>query len=119
MGQSGDYNYPMSLDFNVFRTYDIMYYIFNKHMYQNPNTLESMMASRPLLKPYMIFFDKSPVMNLPINKVQTVNNNPFGDISQEFLNENFLLNKRISMDNIQGIQNTSCHQEIKIRFEDF
>jgi hypothetical protein len=77
-----------------------------------------MMASRPLPKPYMIFYDKSPVMNIPANKVQTFNNNVFGDISAEFLNEKFLSNQKISMYNIQGIPNISCHQEIKFAFED-
>lgn len=119
VGLSGDHGYPMSLDFNIFRTNDILYYIYNKHMYNNPNSLESMMASRPLEKPYMICFNKSPVMNIPINKVQDFNSNIHGDIDTKELNDKFLDDYIISTKNIYGFNNTSCHQIIDIKFEKY
>ena len=86
-------------------------------MYNNPNSLESIMAMRPLEKPYMICFDKSPIMNIPINKVQDFNNNIHGDISADYLNEQFLDGNVISTDNIYGFNNKSCHQIIDIKLE--
>jgi hypothetical protein len=117
VGEQGDHGYPMSLDFNIFRTNDILYYIFNSKLYDNPNSLESMMAMRPLEKPYMICFNKSPVVNIPLNRVQTFNNNIHGNICVDYLNKMFLNGYIISTSNIYGINNKACHQLIDIKFE--
>jgi hypothetical protein len=65
----------------------------------------------------MICFQEAKVMNLPINKVQTANGNHCGNISAEFLNEQFLNNKTISLLEIEQTTNTAPHQEVDIRFE--
>jgi hypothetical protein len=72
------------------------------------------MASNPLPLPKMICYDKSIIMNLPLNRVQDFNNNIHGDISEDYLNEQFLDGKRIDLEPIIGLENVSCHQEIPI-----
>ena len=109
----GDFGYPMSLDGNIFYTGSLGYYLYNLR-YNGPNDLESQMAMRPVPIPLMNCYDKSRVMNLPLNKVQNFNNNVHGHITAQFLNEQFLNGKTISMDNIRGLDNTSCHQEIEV-----
>ena len=112
-GQQGDYRYPMSLDGHIFRTEEILPYVLNIE-YNNPNTLEGNMAIKPLNLPKMICYHKSIIVNNPCNKVQTVNNNIHGNINPAELNSRFLENNIISLENIDGIENISCHQEIKI-----
>lgn len=114
--ETGDYNYTMSLDGNLYRTEQIEHLI-HKLNYNNPNSLESNLASNALNIPYLLFYDKSKIINIPINKVQNYNNNIHGDITAEYLNDLFLKGKRISLDGITGIDNISCHQEIDIKYE--
>jgi hypothetical protein len=68
-------------------------------------------------QPKMICYDKSIIVNNPCNKVQTVNGNIHGNVNTIDLNNNFLEGKIISMKNIDGIENISCHQEIEIIYE--
>ncbi len=115
-GYKGDWSYPMSIDTHIFRTKDIMHLLLNCD-YSNPNTLEGHMANRCLCAPKMICFQEAKVMNLPINKVQTANGNHCGNISAEFLNEQYLSNKTISLFEIEQTVNTAPHQEINIKLE--
>ena len=113
IGQQGDYGYPMSLDGHIFRTNDIISHI-QTLRYRNPNSLESVMSGMPLNKLKMICYDKSIIVNNPCNKVQTNNPNLHGNEDINKLNDEFLNNKIISLENIDGLENISCHQEIKI-----
>jgi len=115
MGETGDYGYPMSLDGHIFRNNDISYYI-NFLNYDGPNPLEAQMASSPCLKPKMICYNKSILVNNPVNKVQEWNNNVHGNITAEYLNDQFLLGDRIDISTFDGLENISCHQEIPISF---
>lgn len=112
--ETGDYGYPMSLDGNLWRTNQILNLVHNLN-YNNPNSLESQMAFRPLNIPFIMFYNKSKIINIPINKVQNFNNNVHGNISADYLNKLFLNNQKISMEGISNIDNISCHQEIKIK----
>ena len=115
-GQDGDYGYPMSLDGHIFRTQEI--YSLIKHLnFNNPNILESNLATFPLNNPKMICYEKSIIVNNPCNKVQTVNNNIHGNVDPTKLNDIFLSGRVISLKNIDGIENISCHQEIDIIYE--
>jgi hypothetical protein len=114
-GLAGDYGYPMSLDGHIFRSSDIFYNLVIER-YDGPNLLESQMAMRPILKPKLICLDKSVIVNNPVNKVQNFNNNIHGNITAEYLNEQFLNNKIIDLASFEGFENISCHQEIPVNF---
>jgi len=114
-GYKGDWSYPMSIDTHVFRTKDIMPHLLNLD-YKNPNTLEGHMANRCLSATKMICFQEAKVMNLPINKVQTANGNHCGNISAEFLNQQFLSGKTIYLLEIEETMNTAPHQEVDIQW---
>jgi hypothetical protein len=114
-GQQGDYNYPMSLDGNFFRTKEILA-ITRVITFNNPNSYESILAGYPLNRPKMICYDESIIVNNPINKVQTFNNNVHGNITALYLNEKFLEGYIIDLEDFKGIKNTACHQEIEILF---
>lgn len=106
-GLYGDYGYPLSLDGHIYKTSNIIFYIL---------TLESQMASSPVLIPKMMCYNKSIIINNPINKVQNFNNNIHGSITVEYLNGQFLEGKIIDLTPFEGFENRSCHQEIQINF---
>lgn len=116
VGQSADFGYPMSVDGHIFKTKDILPFILGLN-YNNPNSFEGGMASNPIKIPKMICYNESIVVNNPCNKVQTYNGNISGKVSVSELNKSFLDGYIISMENIDGIQNISCHQEIEIILE--
>lgn len=115
MGMTGDFGYPMSLDGHIFKTNNIYYYLIISK-YDGPNLLESQMASNPICIPKMVCYNKSIIINNPINKVQNFNNNIHGDVSAEYLNEQFLEGKIINLAPFEGFENTSCHQELPVTF---
>jgi len=116
-GDYGDYGYPMSLDGHIFRTKDIRELLV-RFDYANPNTLESALAQSPLGAPKMVCYDDSVIVNIPMNRVQAVFDNPHGSIGVEGLNDQFLSGKMLDLEGIFGVRNTSCHQEIAVEVLD-
>ena len=111
--ESGDYGYPMSLDGHFFRTPEIT--ALTKAIdFKNPNSYESMLSRYPFNRPRLICYEKSPIINNPINKVQIFNQNIHGNISAEYLNNKFLENYIIDLYDFEGFNNYSCHQEIDV-----
>lgn len=109
---NGDYGYPMSIDGHIFRINDIYNYIVNMN-YSNPNTFEGGLAKQKA-RPFIMCYEKSKILNIPINRVQNVNKNRAGNISTNWLNQQWLSGKEIKMENIDGLDNISCHQEINL-----
>jgi hypothetical protein len=114
---AGDYGYPFSVDGHIFRTNDILPLIIDLE-YSNPNTLEGAMQKYPTNRDYMICYNQSIIINNPINRVQTVNDNIHGNISAEYLNNCYRNGKRIKLEPFLGIDNTSCHTVMEIELED-
>ena len=116
----GDWGYPMSLDGHIFRTDDIVPLIRNLQ-FKNPNTLEAGLASKYLARPLMSCYSTAKIINLPINKVQTFNNNHAGlqyKISVEDLNRRYINGEQINLDLIMGAQGFNApHYELPLIFE--
>ncbi len=113
-GMQGDYGYPMSLDGHFFRTKEIAA-ITKVLTFNNPNSYESILAGYPLNRLKMICFEESIIVNNPVNRVQTFNNNVHGNVTALFLNDKFLEDYIIDFEDFKGLKNTSCHQEIEIK----
>jgi hypothetical protein len=111
-----DYGYPMSLDGHIFRTEDILP-LLEKLDYHDPNTLEGQLARHPINRPCMMCFDKSVIVNNPINRVQSTVPNRHGTITAEWLNEQFLAGRRIKLEPFIGIEPNACHVELPIVME--
>lgn len=116
VGLLGDWSYTMSVDGHIFRTSDILPYV-QGCSYQNPNTMEGSWWRTPIQKPFMQCYQRSRVMNIPFNRVQDANGNHAGDVSAEYLNEQYLAGKKISLNPIRGLDNVSAHQEIPLTME--
>ena len=111
-----DFAYPMSLDGHIFRTEDIFSLLRNLN-YNNPNSLESELARNVINKPMMASFSKSPIMNIPWNRVQKVFNNQCGNVTADYLHTEYMKGKRLSLEGIRGFENISAHQEMPVKWE--
>lgn len=108
-----NWGYPMSLDGHIFRTNEILP-IIKKIKFNNPNTFESSLSKNPINKPKMICYPNSKIVNIPCNKAQDAYKNRYGDITIKFLNNSFLKNQIISLENIIKLKNNSPHQEVNL-----
>lgn len=111
-----DYGYPMSLDGHIFRTADILP-LLKRLDYHDPNSLEGQLARYPINRPMMMCFDKSVIVNNPANRVQETAKNRHGNISAEWLNNQFLAGKRIKHAPFWGYEPNACHVELPIEWE--
>lgn len=119
-GYPSDWGYPMSIaSFHVFRTSQITP-IINSIPFKAPNSLEGHMALKPVPGNKMICYKEARNINIPINKVQTENNNRFGNVKnlqQDVLNSDFLKGKRISTNTVYYAVTPSPHFELDIVLE--
>lgn len=114
---SCDWGYPMSLDGHVFRTPDIVP-LLEQLQYDNPNLLEGALARRPLDRNKMICYREGKIINNPVNKVQTVNQNIYGQqhpVDAVFLNQAFIEGNLIDNKSLGDITRfVAVHQEFPI-----
>ncbi|GBO52275.1 hypothetical protein APA_5365 [Pseudanabaena sp. lw0831] len=117
--KNSDWGYPMSLDGHIFRTSEIYDLVVFNRAFNNPNTLETQLALRPLSSPQMICYAESKIVNIPANKVQNIYSNRHAQMSDlNDLNQQFLNGCRLSLKPILDTKNTSVHQEIPLCFFD-
>lgn len=121
IGEQGDWGYPMSLDGHIFRTSEISKLI-SAVEFTNPNTLESSLASRPpKSSPYMVGYEQAKILNIPINKVQTLNNNKYGQqfaFTVKDLNDHYLQGRSINLDKIYGVDVANApHYEMDLEIQ--
>lgn len=107
------WGYPMSLDGHIFRTVELLP-ILKKLNYNNPNELEGRMALNPIDLPFMMCYNESRVINIPLNIVQTVWDNRHLGFNTEPINKHFCNGKRL--DYIYPEKVYSCHQNIKLKW---
>lgn len=114
--ETGDYGYPMSQDGHIFRTNQIRQFHIDLD-YHAPNTLEGKLhLQRRRMPPKMICYNKSKIINNPMNRVQFASINRCGNISAEFLNDKFLDGFIISLEPFVGMDNVAVHTEITPEF---
>lgn len=112
----GEWEFPLTITEQIFRTDDILPKLqdFN---YNNPTILEEQYIASPIIKDYMICFNESKIINIPSNKVQTVNHKRYANSTKvEDLNTLFLKEKRIDLTPFENIQYTSTHLEKEFIF---
>ncbi len=114
--ETGDYGYPMSQDGHIFRTREIRQFHIDLE-YNAPNTLEGKLhTQRRKMPPLMICYDRSKIINNPINRVQFASINRCGNISAEYLNDKFLDGFRIDLSPFLGMDNNAVHTELTPTF---
>ena len=114
----GDWSYPASLDGTIFPAATLKNMI-NGSVFNNPNTLETMLAERWPESQGMLAYEESCVVGIPHNKVQDAGyKNRVGSGSAEELNRLFLDGKRIredlAHDAIIAAEPNACHLELPL-----
>ena len=117
---SKNWHYSMALMGQFYRMSDIINY-FPTLSFSNPNSLEGSMVRNPFShRPLMLSFDSSKMIELALNRVQTVAlTNKKGNISTEFLNEIWLSGKRLRAEPIYALpDNINRYYTVNLEYED-
>jgi len=114
-----NFGYPMSVDGHIFNTKTLLD-IMQDMEYDNPNQLEAQISNKTEeVPPLMACFNKSKVVNTPLNLVGSSENNAgkwYGESLQE-MNEKFLNNYKIDMSSMDFSNIIGCHQEIELKWK--
>jgi hypothetical protein len=116
-GASVDFGYPMlSALGNIYHTNDIKEVLKQCELPDVPY-IEPEILKRPISKPMLICYEESRVFENALNQVITEWENPHGNITAEYLNEQFLNGKQLK--NIyDDYKNKTCHEIIGIELEE-
>ena len=110
---SGYWNYPMSVDANIYRTAEMAKYI-PTIPFEKAETIEAEMAGRPIDRPHLVCEATPTVLNLAVNRVQDTFKNRHGGITAEALNGAFLSGFAIDLRPLVGRTFNSCHVEVEL-----
>ncbi|WMW22221.1 hypothetical protein RE476_12755 [Methanolobus mangrovi] len=110
-----DWAYPLSVDGHLFLTREITVLAENTK-FNSPNTFEGKLQHyiQYFEKRVGICYNKSKIINIPINKVQKDNDNIHGTIHQDYLLNQWNNGMQINYRELYGTINKSAHQEIEI-----
>jgi hypothetical protein len=106
----GEWGYPMSLDGHVFRSRELLP-LLQRLDFANPNTLELALANQPLPQPRAICFPTAKLVNFPFNRIQQTFPNRNMGIDREWLNQQFLNGRRLSLSMVSGLRNRTVHHD--------
>lgn len=108
-----DWGYPLSVDGNLFLTDEVLV-MAKLAEYRAPNSFEQALQwFMPAFSSRSgVCYEKSVVVNIPFNKVQSENNNKSGNVSQEALLNYWQQGYEIDVQKYYGINNVSAHQEL-------
>lgn len=111
-----NYAYPLALDTHVFKTSYLQKLLSQIGPFKNSNELESKMQSCVYDIDFMSSFTKSVAVNIPCNNMSTVTRaGESFSYSLEWLNDEFLSGKRISLEDIMSNIFLGCHQEVELK----
>ncbi|VGO21670.1 hypothetical protein SCARR_03744 [Pontiella sulfatireligans] len=112
-----DWGYPLSVDGTIFYRDEVLALARNA-AFSNPNQFEGHLQrfSEMYNFRFGVCFEKSPIINVPVNRVQTEYLNVHGDIHQDYLLEKWNEGFRIEYQSLYGFMNESAHQELPIDF---
>ena len=110
-----DWAYPLSLDGNVFAGAEIAI-LARRSSFSSPNSLEKALQQfRPIFQLRQgVCFPRSILVNLPINRVQTDNDNLAGQLHQDDLLVKWRDGYRMDVKALYGAVNISAHQELPV-----
>lgn len=111
----GDWNYPHSVDFTIYRKEDIEKDL-RSFYFHNPNVMEDGWAKRAEMNRLGLCYERSKVLNIPINVVTTYQNRNMAAYSPQELCALFDQGYRLFIDPFYQLENRSCHVELTPEF---
>ena len=109
----GYWNYPMSLDGNIYRTSDVVRLIKTIN-FKSPNLLEAAMERKAIPRPDLVCERTASVINIAANRVQTNYKNRCGNTEAKMLNDAFLKGQAIDIEPFAGQISNSCHVDVEL-----
>lgn len=119
--QAGDLSYPLSTDGHIYATWAIRELLITTS-FNNPNTLEAnlqLYSSSLTENPYIVCFNQSKTVSVPVNLVNTTFNNRHGlkhGISAKELNDKYLNDKIIDYHSLDFTGINGPHKELEYKF---
>jgi hypothetical protein len=116
-----DWHYPNTVDMTIYRKKDLIS-LFKSLEYTNPNLLEGKWAAwwvqHKAPSHIGLFYDISKILNIPLNKVQTINilNRDMNLYTPEELLEKFETGYKIDITPLYQMQNKAVHTEYEPTF---
>jgi len=112
-----DWAYPLSVDGHLFNRQEILA-LSEGIDFSSPNQYEEQLQQALSLFEFRrgICYKKSPIVNIPVNKVQQDNRNIHGDIHQDFLLEKWNAGYQLDYRVLYGFVNQGAHQEMPLHF---
>jgi len=110
---SGYWNYPMSVDANVYRTGEFSSCV-RALPVDRAEVVEACLADRPIDRPDLVCEATPTVVNLAVNRVQDTFKNRHGEITAAALNGAFLSGFAMDLRPIVGRTFDSCHVEVEL-----
>lgn len=111
-----DWHYPNTVDMTLYRKKDLLS-LFESLSYTNPNLLEGNWAAWWVINkapsPIGIFYENSKIINIPLNKVQTINilNRDMNLYTPEELLEKFEAGLKMDISPLYKMKNKAVHTE--------
>lgn len=111
-----DWNYPLSVDGHVFERMEILA-LAKTLDFDSPNRFEDQLQKFHAAFSWRlgVCYEKSRLINIPYNRVQTDIENLYGSIHQEDMLRMWNEGYRIDRKSYYGIVNQSAHQELPLR----
>ena len=113
-----DWNYPLSLDGHVFRR-DQMLQMISAIQFKNPNEFEAVLqfiAKQYQLPRICSSFVRSPLLNVPMNRVQDEFKNRCLDVTVESLHDLWRAGNVIDLTRLDGYINHGAHEPIELSY---
>ncbi len=113
-----DWKYPHTLDLTLYNKKEI-YPILSKLTFHNPNSLESMWASKaavPDFEKMGLYFESSKSVNIPLNLVNISSNRHANLYSAKELLAKFKAGLKIDITPFAGLKNRAAHLEKEVVF---
>lgn len=113
-----DWNYPLSVDGHIFQRNEILA-LAKTLNFDSPNRFEEQLQKFHIAFSWRlgVCYQKSRLINIPYNKVQTDIANIHGSIHQEDMLKMWSEGYRIDRKSYYGIANESAHQELPLRLK--
>lgn len=116
-----NFGYPASVDGHIFRANELKELLL-ACKFTNPNNQEIAMSNNAsMLKPLMMCFEHSVVVNTPLNRVQDTCHNRSGEVfgvSAADSNQAYLDGWAMDFDSIDFSHIVGCHQELNIGWKE-
>lgn len=111
----GDWQYPNTVDMTLYRKSDIKEFL-TTLQYTHPNSLESKWALKRKTSGVGLYYEKSKVVNLPLNLVNISENRHAALYTTDDLLNKFLQGLKLDIKPLQEYHNSSAHIDIPVSF---